>query len=137
MIISIETIVNSKLNNVWSAWVNPDDIVQWNFASDDWCCPSAENDLVVGGEFNYRMEARDGSFGFDFEGVYTDLIPEKMIKFDLGDERDVSVEFVEVSEGVKVIESFEAEDEHSAQQQKDGWQSILNNFKKYVESKGH
>lgn len=135
MKISIETEVRAPLTRVWEAWVTPEDITGWNFAVEDWCCPRAEIDLEVGGHFNYRMEAKDGSMGFDFEGEFTEITPYRNIRFKLGDDREVNVEFVETENGVKVAESFEAEDEHSAEQQKQGWLSILNNFKKHVESK--
>lgn len=135
MKITIETEVEAPLPEVWSAWVGPDHITGWNFAIDEWCCPSAELDLSVGGRFSYRMEAKDGSVGFDFEGTFTQLAIEKLIHFELDDGRPVSVEFVQIKNGIRVIEPFEAEDENSAEQQKQGWQSILNNFKKYVDSK--
>jgi uncharacterized protein YndB with AHSA1/START domain len=135
MKISIETEVKASLTTVWNAWVNPEDITRWNFAIDQWHCPKADIDLAVGGKFNYRMEARDGSMGFDFGGTFTEISLHKSIRFELEDSRVVTVEFIETAEGVRVIETFDAEDEHSAEQQKQGWQSILNQFKKYVESK--
>jgi uncharacterized protein YndB with AHSA1/START domain len=136
MKILIETEIEASRAIAWNAWVTPKDITNWNFAIDEWCCPRAEIDLVVGGKFNYRMEAKDGSMGFDFEGVFTELAPQKNIRYKLEDGREVNIEFVDYGNKVKVIESFDAEDENSAEQQKQGWQSILNNFKKYVESKG-
>lgn len=135
MKISIETEVKAPLQRVWNAWVSPEDITHWNFAIDDWCCPRAEINLEVGGTFNYRMETRDGSMGFDFEGQFTAINPHESIQFSLGDDRGVTVEFIETGNGVKVVETFEAEDENSAEQQRQGWQGILNNFKKHVESK--
>ncbi|GGX71419.1 SRPBCC family protein [Saccharospirillum salsuginis] len=135
MNISIETEVNAPLRAVWDAWVTPEDITQWNFAIDEWCCPRAELDLVAGGRFNYRMEAKDGSAGFDFEGEFTDINPYQSIHFKLGDDREVEVRFTETQNGVRVIEKFEAEDENTAEQQRQGWLSILNNFKQHVESK--
>ncbi len=137
MKISIETEVNAPLSTVWDAWVTPDDITHWNFAIDEWCCPRAEVDLEVGGSFNYRMEAKDGSAGFDFEGEFTEITPYKSIHFVLGDDREVKVQFIETENGVKVVETFEAEDENSAEQQRQGWLSILSNFKKHVESKSN
>ncbi len=119
---------------VWEAWVTPDQIVKWNFAIDEWCCPSAEVDLRAGGRFKYRMEARDGSVGFDFEGVFTKIAPQESLHFELEDERLVTIEFMQTANGTRVTETFEAEDENSATQQKQGWQSILDNFKKHVES---
>lgn len=133
MKISIETLVNASLENVWSAWVTPNDIVQWNFASDDWICPKANIELVVGGKFNYRMEAKDGSFGFDFEGRFTSIILHEQIEYVLDDDRKVLVTFTQTNEGVKLVETFEAESENSGEQQKQGWLSILNNFKQHVE----
>ena len=137
MKISIETEVQAPLSSVWDAWVTPEDITNWNYAIEDWCCPKAEINFEVGGHFNYRMEAKDGSMGFDFEGEFTKVTPYKDIHFKLGDDREVKVEFIQVENGVKVIESFEAEDENSAEQQRQGWLSILNNFKKHVESKSN
>ena len=137
MKISIETEVKASPAIVWSAWVTPEDITSWNFAIDEWCCPKAEVNLKVGGKFNYRMEANDGSIGFDFEGTFTKVTPIESIHFELEDNRVVTVEFMETANGVRVIETFEAEDENSAEQQRQGWQSILNNFKKHVESKSN
>lgn len=137
MKISIETEVKAPLAIVWNAWVTPEDITSWNFAIDEWCCPRAEINLQVGGKFNYRMEAKDGSMGFDFEGSFTKVEPRDSIHFELEDERVVTVEFTEGANGVRVVETFDAEDENSAEQQKQGWQSILNNFKKHVESKSN
>lgn len=135
MKISIETLVKAPLSRVWDAWVTPDDITRWNFAIDSWCCPAAEIDLRVGGNFSYRMEARDGSAGFDFTGTFTAIQPGQLIRFSLGDNREVSVKFSESQDGVRVVETFDAEDENSAEQQRQGWQAILNNFKKHVEDK--
>lgn len=134
MKIAIETLVRAPLSTVWNAWVNPECITQWNFAIDAWCCPRATLDLVEGGTFNYRMEARDGSMGFDFEGTFTDIATHSHIHFTLGDEREVQVEFQETNDGVRVVESFEAEDENSAEQQRQGWLSILENFRRFVEA---
>lgn len=135
MEIVIETTVEAPIEKVWSAWVTPDDIKEWNFASEDWCCPNASIDLTVGGKFNYRMEAEDGSMGFDFEGTFTSIEKGKSIEYALDDDRKVKISFAQTDQGVQVIEKFEAEDIHSAEQQKQGWQSILNNFKHHVESK--
>lgn len=133
MKITIETEVAAPLKEVWDAWVTPDHITKWNFAIDEWCCPRAEIDLKIGGTFKYRMEAKDGSFGFDFEGVFTNVAPQQSLHFKLGDDRLVTIEFQQTANGTRVAETFEAEDENSAEQQKQGWQSILNNFKKHVE----
>jgi len=135
MQITIQTIVKSGIDSVWAAWTTPDDINQWNAASDDWHNPRSSNDLRPGGQFSYRMGARDGSFGFDFGGTYTNVVPHKLIEYVLGDGRAVSVRFEQVEAGVQVIETFEAEDVHAAEMQKQGWQSILNRFAAYVEAK--
>lgn len=137
MQISIETEVKATPAQVWDAWVTPEDITRWNFAIDEWCCPSAEINFEVGGAFKYRMAAKDGSMAFDFEGTFIKVIPQNAIHFALGDNRVVTVEFIETATGVRVVETFDAEDEHSAEMQKQGWQSILNNFKKHVESKNN
>lgn len=133
MMITIETTVNAPLEASWNAWTSPQLITQWNFASDDWACPRAEIDLQPGGKFNYRMEAEDGSMGFDFEGTFTSVIPLQKIEFLLGDDRKVVVEFLPDGGTTRIIESFEAEDSHTSEQQRQGWQSILNNFKCLVE----
>jgi len=135
MKISIEVTVNANLEKVWSAWISPDDINQWNAASDDWHNPRSANDLRVGGKFCYRMEAKDGSFGFDFEGKYTKVEQRSLIEYVLEDERTVSIRFAQEDGGVRVVETFDAEDEYSAEQQRHGWQCILNRFATYVESK--
>ena len=135
MKITVETEINAPLAVVWDAWVTPADIVKWNYAIDGWCCPKAEISLVDGGKFNYRMEAKDGSMGFDFEGVFTKVTPNASIHYELGDNRLVTVDFRETANGIRVVETFESEDENSAEQQKQGWQSILNNFKKHAEGK--
>lgn len=137
MKISIETEVEASPATVWDAWVTPEDITSWNFAIDEWCCPKAEINLKVGGKFKYRMEAKDGSMGFDFEGTFTKVAPNESIHFELEDNRVVTVEFMETANGVRVVEFFVAEDENSVEQQKQGWQSILNNFKRHVESKSN
>ncbi|NND01018.1 MAG: ATPase [Gammaproteobacteria bacterium] len=135
MMISIETEVKASQAVVWDAWVTPEDITSWNFATDEWCCPRADINLKVGGKFNYRMEAKDGSMGFDFEGTFTRIESNDSLHFELDDNRIVIVDFIETDQGVRVVETFDAEAENSAEQQKQGWQSILNNFKKHVESK--
>lgn len=136
MKIAIETQVNAALDKVWSAWTTPSDITAWNFAMEQWCCPRADINLTPGGRFNYRMEARDGSMGFDFEGEFTEIQPQALIRFKLGDDRVVSVEFIDTGNGIRVVETFDAEDENAAEQQRQGWLAILNNFKQHVESQG-
>ena len=135
MKISIETFVRANIARVWSAWTTPADINQWNAANDDWHNPRSENDLRVGGKFCYRMEAKNGEMGFDFEGTYTQVVTEKLIEYVLGDNRIVSITFTAIDGGVRVVETFDAEDANSAELQRQGWQSILNNFALYVESK--
>lgn len=133
MIITVETNVNLSKEKVWEIFTQPNHITNWNFASDDWFCPSAKNNLKIGEKFSYRMEAKDGSFGFDFWGTYTEIIEFQHIYSILGDGRKLEVEFFEETNGIKIIERFEAENENSAELQKQGWQAILNNFKNYAE----
>jgi uncharacterized protein YndB with AHSA1/START domain len=133
--ISVSAIINDTPEKVWNCWTNPIDIIHWNFASEDWCAPAAQNDLREAGKFSYRMEAKDGSVGFDFSGVYQKIIPYKLIEYILDDGRKVQIVFNKVESSALVNETFEAEDTNSLEQQQFGWQSILNNFKKYVESK--
>ncbi|AOY01631.1 SRPBCC family protein [Jeongeupia sp. USM3] len=134
MKITVETVVRAGIGPVWAAWNNPDDIVRWNAASDDWHTTRSRVDLRVGGTFSARMEAKDGSFGFDFEGVYTRIAEHQLIEYAMGDGRTVSVAFVPVADGVIVRETFDAEDEHSAEQQRQGWQAILDRFARHVEA---
>lgn len=136
MLITIETLVNASLEQVWTAWITPDDINQWNAALDTWHTLNSRNDLRVGGTFSFRMEAKDGSMGFDFEGTYTEVIPQQRIEYVLGDNRRVSVSFEAEGGGVRVVERFETEDVNSAELQRQGWQAILTNFARYVEAKG-
>lgn len=132
--ITVETQVQSPLDVVWDTWTNPNHIIHWNHASDDWHTPKAENNLVVGGKFVYRMEAKDKSFGFDFSGTYEEIIDQKLIITRLDDNRLVRTEFIELADSIRIIEIFEAEDENSIEMQKEGWNAILNNFKVYTES---
>lgn len=134
-LITVETVVNAPINSVWKKWTNPDDIVKWNNASDDWHTTRAENDLKVGGKFLSRMEAKDGSMGFDFSGTYTTIKPNEIIEYTADDNRKVQVHFFDGDDKTTIIEVFEAENENPLEMQKSGWQSILNNFKKYTESK--
>jgi uncharacterized protein YndB with AHSA1/START domain len=131
MKITVTTVVHAPLADVWRAYTTPDDIKAWNAASSDWHTTQAEVDLRVGGKFCSRMEAKDGSFGFDFAGEYTKLIPQQLIEY-VFDERNVSVNFTESSDGILVKVSFDPESIHPEEQQREGWQSILNNFAKYV-----
>ena len=132
--ISIEATVNAPVEKVWKYWTGPEYIVKWNNASDDWHTPHAENDLRVGGKFLSRMEAKDGSFGFDFGGVYDEVKENKLIAYTLGDGREVKITFSAKGNETKVVETFEAENQNSIELQRGGWQSILDNFKKYTEA---
>jgi len=132
--ITVEAFVNASLHKVWECWTAPQHIIHWNFASDDWHTPTAENDLRPGGTFTSRMEARDGSYGFDFEGVYNEVVKNELIVYTLGDGRVVSIKFTDTGNETHVAETFEAETVNSEDLQRDGWQAILNNFKKYAES---
>jgi uncharacterized protein YndB with AHSA1/START domain len=133
MKISVETVVKADLNRVWEAWNNPEDIKRWNAASDDWHTPRSSVDLREGGKFVSRMEAKDGSEGFDFEGTYTRIVPRKLIEYRMSDGREVSVEFKQNGAGVRVKETFDAETENPPELQREGWQAILNNFARHVE----
>ena len=130
--ITIETKVEAPVEQVWHAWNSPDDIKQWNTASDDWHTTKSTVDLRAGGAFSSRMEAKDGSMGFDFAGTYTKVIEHKMVESTFGD-RSLLVEFIPGHDGVTVRETFDAETTNSVEQQRNGWQAILNNFKKHVE----
>jgi len=132
--ITIETTVNAPVEKVWEYWSSPEHITKWSSASDDWHTPRAENDLRVGGSFSSRMEAKDGSFGFDFGGVYDEVEQHKLIAYTLGDGRTVKITFTNVEDSTKVEESFDAEETNSIEMQQGGWQAILDNFKKYVEA---
>lgn len=135
MKITVDTIVQAELDKVWKAWNTPDDIIQWNAASDDWHTPKCSVDLKPGGKFLSRMEARDGSMGFNFEGIYISVIEHQLIEYSMSDGRTVSVRFEEVDGGVRVTEIFDADNEYPEEMQRQGWQSILDNFKRYVERK--
>ncbi len=132
--ITVEATINAAVQEVWEKWTTPAHITKWNAASDDWHTPSAENDLREGGKFSARMEAKDGSMGFDFGGIYDTVKPFELIEYTLGDDRKVKIEFEANGNETRVIETFEAESVHPAELQQAGWQAILNNFKKYVEA---
>ena len=133
MKITVETTVDAPIDAVWKAWNTPDDIKQWNAASDDWHTTKSEVDLRVGGAFSSRMEAKDGSMGFDFAGIYTRIEMKKLIESSFGD-RVLLVEFIPQAGDVVVRETFDAETTHSTEQQRQGWQAILDNFAKHVEA---
>jgi len=132
--ITVENTIKAPVEKVWKCWTEPVHIKKWNNASDDWHTPSAENDLRVGGKFNSRMEAKDGSFGFDFGGVFSEVKLHQVIAYTIGDGRKVKVIFSGNGNETKVIETFEAESMNSLEMQKTGWQAILDNFKKYTEA---
>ncbi len=129
--ITVQTLIDKPLEEVWNKYTQPEHIVNWNFASDDWHCPAATNDLKTGGQFSYTMSSKDGSMSFDLKGNYTKVVPYKIIAFCLEDGRKVWTEFVSFNGQTLVSGSFEPESTHSVFMQRDGWQSILNNFKKY------
>ncbi len=132
-VITVKAIINAPLEKVWKLWTDPTHITKWNNASDDWHTPKAENDLRTGGKFLSRMEAKDGSMGFDFIGVYSLVDPLKRISYTMEDGRKADITFLENGGITAISESFEAEDMNSIELQEAGWQSILNNFKKYAE----
>lgn len=131
--IKIEAVVAAVPEKVWTYWTKPEHITKWNFASDDWQCPWAKNDLRVGGQYSARMEAKDGSFGFEFEAVYDEVSNLKRITYTMGDGRKATTEFEAVGDKTKVTTVFDAEMQNSVDMQKNGWQAILNNFKSYTE----
>jgi len=133
MKITVETVVKAPLNQIWSAWSNPEDIVQWNSPHESWHTTRSAVDLREGGKFSARMEARDGSAGFEFEGTYTRVVPDKFIDFRMDDGREVNVEFVEQAGGVLVRETFDTETQNPVEMQRGGWQAILDNFGRHVE----
>ena len=135
MKITVETAVKAPLNKVWDTWNSPEDIKQWNAAQDDWHTTRSTVDLRKGGKFMARMEAKDGSAGFDFEGTFTRVVPKKAIDYRMSDGREVKVEFVERRGEVLVKETFDAETENTPELQRHGWQAILDNFGRHVEAK--
>jgi uncharacterized protein YndB with AHSA1/START domain len=134
-IITVETTIKAPVEKVWNYWTKPEHITNWYFASDDWEAPEAENDLWVNGKFRTRMSSTDGSSGFDFEGVYTSIVKNERIEYKIPDGRKVKISFSDESGNTKIVESFDAENENPYELQRGGWQAILNNFKKYCESK--
>ncbi len=133
-VITVENTINAPVEKVWELWTKPGHITKWCAASDDWHTTRAENDLQVGGSFMSRMEAKDGSFGFDFGGVYDAVKTNEYIEYTLGDDRKVKIWFTEQGNKTKLVENFEAESENPIDMQRGGWQAILDNFKKYTES---
>jgi len=133
-IIEILCDIESDVSTCWEVWTSPKHIVNWNFANSDWHCPSAENDCRTGGFFSWRMEAKDQSMGFDYCGTYSHVEPHQQIDIELEDKRKVTIKFEQIVAKSRVTERFEVEDVNSAELQKQGWQSILDNFKQYIES---
>ncbi len=132
--IVVTALVNRDCFTVWQLYNQPEHIIHWNFARDDWCCPRAENDLRVGGRLLARMQVKDGSFGFDFEATYDEVIAGSFIAYTLGDGRQVQTTFQDAGSATRVSTSFDAEAANSAEVQRAGWQAILDNFKRYAES---
>lgn len=133
-VITVSTTVNAEIETVWNFWTEPEHIKRWNHASEDWHTTVSENDLRVGGTFKSRMEAKDGSIGFDFGGIYDEVILYEIIGYILGDGRKVKINFITQDKTTKVIETFEAEELNAIEMQQAGWQAILDNFKSYIES---
>lgn len=132
--ITVEATVNAPAEKVWEFWTKPEHITQWNSASPDWHTPRSENDVRVGGKFSARMEAKDGSFGFDFGGTYDEVVPNQRLAYTIGDGRKVEVDFKGNGDNTLVTETFEAEGTNPVEMQRGGWQAILDNFKRYTES---
>ncbi len=133
--VTIKTTVNAPVEKVWKHWTSPEDVMQWNNASDDWHTTHSENDLRSGGSFLSRMESKDGQFGFDFGGTYEEVLDNERIVYVMSDGRKVDVRFEANANETHIIETFDAETENSIEMQRDGWQAILDNFKKYTEEK--
>ncbi|MFM9987915.1 SRPBCC family protein [Flavobacterium sp.] len=131
--ITVTNTINASIEKVWKFWTTPEHITKWNNASPDWHSPFAENDLTVEKRFRYTMAAKDGSMSFDFEGTYTNIEKYAVIEYILDDDRKVQISFEKTKNGTKIIESFDPENENTLELQKNGWQAILDNFKKYVE----
>ncbi len=131
--IAVTTTVHASAQKAWSYWTEPEHIIQWNAASKDWHTPYAQNDLRAGGEFLYRMESKDGKFGFDFSGIYNEIKPYESISYTLGDGRNVNISFESKENQTRIVETFDAESSHSFEQQQNGWQAILDNFKRHTE----
>lgn len=137
--ITVEITINASIEKVWEYWTVPEHITKWAFASVDWEAPSAENNLHIGGTFKTTMAAKDGSASFDFMGTYTNVVPNELIEYDMDKApneeipRHVKIEFIETPAGVKIIETFDPENENPLDMQRSGWQAILGNFKTYVE----
>ncbi|GIP51153.1 MULTISPECIES: SRPBCC family protein [Paenibacillus] len=131
--VTVEAVVQAPIEKVWNCWTEPEHITKWNQASEDWHAPRAENDLRAGGKFLTRMEAKDGSMGFDMGGVYDEVKTHELISYTMGDGRRVDITFTAQGSETKVVETFDAESTHPVEVQQAGWQAIMNNFKKYTE----
>ncbi len=131
--VTVETNINAPIETVWECWTQPQHIMKWAFASDDWEVPAADNDLRIGGRFKTIMAAKDGSARFDFEGIYTNVKNMEVLEYDIEDGRHVKINFFPLNGAVRVMETFEMENTHSKEMQRSGWQAILDNFKKYTE----
>lgn len=132
--INIEVSIQEDLGKIWHYYTDPEHVKMWNYASEDWYCPTAMNNLYVGGRFNYRMSSTDDQMGFDFEGEYLEIVLHEKIRYKMNDAREVCVVFKSLGERVQVAIEFDAERENPLDMQKSGWQAILNNFKKYAEA---
>lgn len=132
--ITVSVVVQASPERAWEAFTNPTSVTEWNFAGADWHCPRAQNELREGGAFCYRMEARDGSMGFDFEGTFLELSPPTQLRYSFGEDREVLVRFAPEGNRTLVSQSFTPETTHSLEQQRAGWQAILENYRKYVEA---
>ncbi|MGB5667521.1 MAG: SRPBCC family protein [Maribacter sp.] len=131
--ITVQATINADKNKVWNYYTNPKHITKWNFADPSWHCPSAENDIKIGGKYRARMEAKDGSFGFDFEAIYSEIIDGEQFTYEFGG-RTATVKFNIINNHTEIKVIFDPENENSIEMQKGGWQAILNNFKKYTET---
>ena len=134
MNVTVSVIVKASLEQAWKVWLTPEHIKQWNFASEDWECPSASVDLRIGGQLASRMQAKDGSFGFDLVCTFTQIVEYEMLEYEMEDGRVVEVKFREIDGGIEIIETFDAEESNPVEMQQAGWQSILNNYKRYIEN---
>ena len=132
--ITVQNTINASIEKVWELWTAPEHVMKWNNASEDWHTPFAENDLKVGGKFKYTMASKDGTMRFDFEGIYTNVVSPSLIEYKLADDREVKITFESQKNGVVLTEKFDPETENSEALQQQGWQAILDNFKKYVEN---
>jgi uncharacterized protein YndB with AHSA1/START domain len=132
--VTVKATISADRKKVWEYWTRPEHIKNWNFAADDWQCPKAENDLRVGGKYSARMEAKDGSFGFDFIAIYNEVVDQEKMTYTMEDGRQATTQFEGLDGKTKVTTTFDAENQNPVEMQKQGWQAIMNNFKKYVES---